>query len=132
VGFATSKNQACDLNIGSSMIGMDSAAVDDSRCLPFLFRVAGESGPEPNWLSCTNCEGKENKSRLDLLRGGFLCRWRVRQFLPTFFLARSSWLRTNVKEVELVRNWFVDCLSPKSIAAPEWFCGERRAIESGK
>lgn len=74
MGFATSKNQACDLNVGSSMIGMDSATVDDSRCLPFLPREAGGSGPEPNWLSCTNCEGKENKSRLEVLRGWFLCR----------------------------------------------------------
>ena len=118
VGFATSKNQACDLNIGSSMIGVDdSAVVDDSRCLPFLPRGAGGSGPEPNWLS--NCEGKEEKSRLEVLRGGCLCRWRVRRFLPAFFMARSSWLRTNVKEVELVRDWFVDCPSSISIAAPE-------------
>jgi hypothetical protein len=47
-------------------------------------------------------------------------------------MARSSWLRTNVKEVELVRDWFVDCLSSISIAAPEWFCGDRRAVKSGK
>ena len=102
MGFATSKNQACDLNIGSSIIGVDSATVGDSRCLPFLPREARRSVPEKNWLS--NCEGKEDKSRLEVLRGGFLCRWRVRRFLPAFFMARSSWLRINVKEVELVRD----------------------------
>ena len=131
MGFATSRNQACDLYIGSSVMEVDSA-VDDSRCLPFLPRGVGGSGPEPNWLLCTKCEGKEEKSRLRVLRGGFLCLWRVRRLFPAFFIARSSWLRTNVKEVELVRDWFVDCLFSIPIAAPEWFCGDGRDIESGK
>ena len=56
----------------------------------------------------------------------------MRLFLPASFMARSSWLRINVKEVELVRDWFVDALFPISIAAPELFCRERRDIESGK
>jgi hypothetical protein len=125
VGLATSKNQACDLDRGSSMIGEDIAVFGDSRCLPFASR-RGWTRPEPDWLSCTVGEGKEVDCRFEALWGLL-----KRRFLSAF-MARSSWLRTNGKEVELMGNLFVCCLSSRSTAAPDWFCGDLWDTERGK
>ena len=114
VGLATSKNQACGLDIGFSMTGGDWSVTSDWRCLPFLPRGAG-GRTEPDWLSSAVCKAKEEKSRVE---EGFLCLWRRRWLLAAFLVARSSWLRTNGKEVETMTGWLFS-----GTATPDRFCG---------